>query len=125
MKSYGHVTQLGRFKQVVVEFQTQDIAIRCIQKNVRKFMGVRGWPWWRLLIKITPMLNVHRTENQLKSQTVIIIHEIVLHSKVTISHFQEELEALRAKFEKVDKERLELKQQNEKLESRVSCQFVP
>ena len=51
-------------------FQTQDIAIRCIQKNVRKFMGVREWPWWRLLIKITPMLNVHRTENQLKSQTV-------------------------------------------------------
>ena len=33
-------------------------------------MGVREWPWWRLLIKITPMLNVHRTENQLKSQTV-------------------------------------------------------
>ena len=33
-------------------------------------MGVRGWPWWRLLIKITPMLNVHRTENQLKTQTV-------------------------------------------------------
>ena len=33
--------------------QTQDIAIRCIQKNVRKFMGVRGWPWWRLLIKVT------------------------------------------------------------------------
>ena len=54
----------------VFVFQTQDIAIRCIQKNVRKFMGVREWPWWRLLIKITPMLNVHRTENQLKSQTV-------------------------------------------------------
>ena len=51
-------------------FQTQDIAIRCIQKNVRKFMGVRGWPWWRLLIKITPMLNVHRTEDMLKSKLV-------------------------------------------------------
>ena len=33
---------------------------------------------------------------------------------------QEELEALRAKFEKVDKERQELKQHNEKLDSRVS-----
>ena len=33
---------------------------------------------------------------------------------------QEELEALRAKFEKVDKERQELKQNNEKLDSRVS-----
>lgn len=35
-------------------------------------------------------------------------------------NFQEELEALRAKFEKVEKERTELKQQTEKLESRVS-----
>ena len=33
-------------------------------------MGVRGWPWWRLLIKITPMLNVHRTEDMLKSKLV-------------------------------------------------------
>ena len=36
------------------------------------------------------------------------------------SFLQEELEALRAKFEKVDKERQELKQHNEKLDSRVS-----
>ncbi len=39
---------------------------------------------------------------------------------ILISVFQEELEALRARLEKVDKERLELKQTNEKLESRVS-----
>ena len=63
-------------------FQTQDIAIRCIQKNVRKFMGVREWQWWRLLVKLTPMLNVNRTEDQLKSRTVrlppqpcVMIHE--------------------------------------------------
>ena len=34
--------------------------------------------------------------------------------------FQEELDALRVKFEKAEKERQELKQTNEKLESRVS-----
>ena len=39
---------------------------------------------------------------------------------VALSFLQEELEALRAKFEKVDKERQELKQHNEKLDSRVS-----
>ena len=50
--------------------KTQDIAIRCIQKNVRKFVGVRDWHWWRLLVRITPLLNVHRTEDQLKSTTV-------------------------------------------------------
>ena len=67
---YLHMSYISTFNIFVFVFQTQDIAIRCIQKNVRKFMGVREWPWWRLLIKITPMLNVHRTENQLKSQTV-------------------------------------------------------
>merc|ERR1719412_3382751 len=85
----------------IQKLKTQDIAIRCIQKNVRKFMGVRGWPWWRLLIKITPMLNVHPTEDMLRSRT-------------------EELETLRTRFEKVEKERSEFKQTNEKLESRLS-----
>jgi hypothetical protein len=33
-------------------------------------MGVREWPWWRLLVKLTPLLNVNRTEDQLKSRTV-------------------------------------------------------
>ncbi|XP_059090834.1 unconventional myosin-XVIIIa-like isoform X2 [Tigriopus californicus] len=81
--------------------KTQDIAIRCIQKNVRKFMGVRDWPWWRLLVKLTPLLNVHRTEDQLKSRT-------------------DELEMLKARLEKVEKERTEFKQANEKLENRLS-----
>ena len=105
----------------IIILQTQDIAIRCIQKNVRKFMGVRGWPWWRLLIKITPMLNVHRTENQLKSQTVSFITKMFndFLTRYICFVLQEELDVLRAKFEKMDKERQELRTQNEKLESRV------
>merc|ERR1719508_513646 len=71
--------------------RTQDIAMRCIQKNVRKFMGVRGWPWWRLLVKVAPLLNVHRTEEQLQART-------------------DELEMLKAKLEKVEKDRVEEEQ---------------
>ena len=48
----------------------QDLAVRCIQRNVRKFLLVRDWPWWRLLIRVTPLLNVHRTEEELKLKTV-------------------------------------------------------
>ncbi|KAK9892321.1 hypothetical protein WA026_019777 [Henosepilachna vigintioctopunctata] len=48
----------------------QDLAVRCIQRNVRKFMLVRDWPWWRLLVRVTPLLNVHRTEEKLKLKTV-------------------------------------------------------
>lgn len=51
-------------------FQLQDLAVRCIQRNVRKWMSVREWPWWRLYVKVAPLLNVHRTEDQLKAKTV-------------------------------------------------------
>jgi myosin-18 len=50
----------------------QDLAVRCIQRNVRKFLMVRDWPWWRLLVRVTPLLNVHRTEEELRMKTVIV-----------------------------------------------------
>merc|ERR1712227_951619 len=83
------------------KLKSQDLAIRCIQKNVKKFMGVRGWGWWRLLIKVTPLLNVHRTEEQLKAR-------------------EDEVEKLRAKIEKLEAERNDLKSTCDKHESRIS-----
>ncbi|XP_011307913.1 unconventional myosin-XVIIIa isoform X3 [Fopius arisanus] len=79
----------------------QDLAVRCIQRNVRKLMSVREWPWWRLYVKVAPLLNVHRTEDQLKART-------------------EELEVLRAKVEKLEQERNHLKHDNDKLEAKLS-----
>ncbi|XP_012266443.3 myosin-10 isoform X6 [Athalia rosae] len=79
----------------------QDMAVRCIQRNVRKLMSVREWPWWRLYVKVAPLLNVHRTEDQLKART-------------------EELEVLRAKVERLEQERNHLKHDNDKLETKLS-----
>ncbi|XP_076756793.1 uncharacterized protein LOC143426932 isoform X4 [Xylocopa sonorina] len=79
----------------------QDLAVRCIQRNVRKWMSVREWPWWRLYVKVAPLLNVHRTEDQLKAKT-------------------EELEILRAKVERLEQERNHLKHDNDKLEAKLS-----
>merc|ERR1719462_907476 len=64
-------------------------------------MGVRGWPWWRLLIKVTPLLNVHRTEEQLKARN-------------------DEVEMLKSRLEKAERERAELKETVEKQESGLS-----
>eukprot|EP00091_Calanus_sinicus_P015055 TRINITY_DN32935_c0_g1_i1.p1 TRINITY_DN32935_c0_g1~~TRINITY_DN32935_c0_g1_i1.p1 ORF type:complete len:132 (-),score=34.96 TRINITY_DN32935_c0_g1_i1:82-477(-) len=64
-------------------------------------MGVRGWSWWRLLIKVTPLLNVHRTEEQLRAR-------------------EDEVEQLKARLEKAEKERNEFKDAFDKQESRIS-----
>lgn len=50
--------------------QLQHTAISCIQKNVKKFMLIRDWPWWRLYVRVKPLLNVHRTEEELKNKEV-------------------------------------------------------
>ncbi|XP_055903607.1 unconventional myosin-XVIIIa isoform X1 [Eupeodes corollae] len=85
----------------VSQRRVQEIAVRCIQRNVKAFLTVRDWPWWRLLIRVQPLLNVHRTEEQLKSAS-------------------DELHILRAKLEKIENDRNALKTENEKLENKLS-----
>lgn len=67
-------------------------------------MQVRDWPWWRLLVRVTPLLNVHRTEEQLKIAN-------------------DELTMLRVKLEKLEGDRNLLKTENSKLESKVSNKY--
>nr|XP_043068072.1 unconventional myosin-XVIIIa isoform X1 [Drosophila bipectinata]XP_043068073.1 unconventional myosin-XVIIIa isoform X1 [Drosophila bipectinata] len=81
--------------------RVQELAVRCIQRNVKAFLAVRDWPWWRLLVRVTPLLNVHRTEEQLKTAN-------------------EELLMLRAKLEKIECDRSEVKAENQKLEAKLS-----
>ncbi|XP_017968375.1 unconventional myosin-XVIIIa isoform X6 [Drosophila navojoa] len=81
--------------------RVQELAVRCIQRNVKAFLAVRDWPWWRLLVRVTPLLNVHRTEEQLKIAN-------------------EELIMLRAKLEKIEYDRSEVKNENQKLEAKLS-----
>lgn len=57
-------------KDCFFRVQVQAMALCCIQRNVRRFLEIRSWPWWRLFVKIAPVLNVHRTEEQLKSTLV-------------------------------------------------------
>ncbi|KAK2703320.1 hypothetical protein QYM36_018195, partial [Artemia franciscana] len=77
--------------------KVEDTAVRCVQRNVRKLLGVREWPWWRLLIKLSPLLNVHRTEEELRSAT-------------------DELTTLRSRLDILEKEKTELKMLSSKLE---------
>ncbi|XP_068623509.1 unconventional myosin-XVIIIa isoform X1 [Battus philenor] len=81
--------------------RTHHTAARCVQRNVRAFLAVRDWPWWRLLVRVTPLLAVHRTEHRLKQA-------------------QDELETLRTKLEKVEGERTHYKNETEKLETKLS-----
>ncbi|XP_048747756.2 unconventional myosin-XVIIIa-like isoform X4 [Ostrea edulis] len=83
------------------KLKVKHIAISCIQKNVRKLMLIKDWSWWKLFTKVQPLLDVHRTEEELKNR-------------------EYELEQMKAKLERLERERNEYKTQSEKLENRLA-----
>ncbi|XP_039174965.1 unconventional myosin-XVIIIa isoform X3 [Crotalus tigris] len=79
----------------------QDLAIRCVQKNIKKNKGVKGWPWWKLFTTVRPLIEVQLTEDQIRAK-------------------DEEIQQLKGRLEKVEKERNELRLSSDRLESKVA-----
>ncbi|PSN34122.1 Myosin heavy chain [Blattella germanica] len=48
------------------KLQDQRIALQVVQRNLRKYLQLRTWPWWKLWQKVKPMLNVTRVEDEIK-----------------------------------------------------------
>ncbi|WP_411027055.1 hypothetical protein, partial [Salmonella sp. s55033] len=47
--------------------QEQRVALIVVQRNLRKFMQMRTWPWYRLWQRVKPLLNVTRIEDEMKA----------------------------------------------------------
>jgi len=46
--------------------QEQRIALVVVQRNLRKYMKLRTWPWYRLWQQVKPLLNVTRVEDEIR-----------------------------------------------------------
>uniref|UniRef100_A0A4W4HLT3 Myosin XVIIIAb n=1 Tax=Electrophorus electricus TaxID=8005 RepID=A0A4W4HLT3_ELEEL len=88
-------------RQAFKKRKIQDLAIRCIQKNIKKNRGVKDWPWWKLFTTVRPLIEVQLTEEQIRGK-------------------DEEIQQLKLKLEKVEKERNELRLNTDRLESRIT-----
>ncbi|XP_068767615.1 unconventional myosin-XVIIIb [Struthio camelus] len=87
-------------RQKFKRLKIQHLAIRCIQKNLVVFQAVRHWPWWQLMSRVRPLLSINVAEDQLRAK-------------------EKELAALRRKLEKSEQSCNELRQNSEKLESKI------
>ncbi|XP_069942328.1 myosin heavy chain, muscle-like isoform X12 [Cherax quadricarinatus] len=47
--------------------QEQRVALIVVQRNLRKFMLLRNWAWYRLWQKVKPLLNVTRIEDEIRA----------------------------------------------------------
>ncbi|XP_053543516.1 unconventional myosin-XVIIIa isoform X6 [Ictalurus punctatus] len=88
-------------RQAFKKRKIQDLAIRCIQKNIKKNRGVKDWPWWKVFTTVRPLIQVQLSEEQIRGK-------------------DEEIQQLKLKLEKVEKERNELRLNTDRLESRIT-----
>ncbi|XP_035522249.1 unconventional myosin-XVIIIa-like isoform X2 [Morone saxatilis] len=88
-------------RQAFKKRKIQDLAIRCIQKNINKNRGVKDWPWWKLFTTVQPLIKVQLTEEQMRGK-------------------DEEIQQQKSKLERVEKERNELRLNTDRLESRIA-----
>merc|ERR1719277_2440725 len=61
----------ARGKLMRVEFQKMLVkvrAARCIQKNIRKFLGFRDWGWWNFFTRVKPLLKNAKAEEEAKKR---------------------------------------------------------
>ncbi|XP_031428134.1 unconventional myosin-XVIIIa-like isoform X2 [Clupea harengus] len=88
-------------RQAFKKRKIQDLAIRCVQKNIKKNHGVKGWPWWKLFTTVRPLIEVQLTEDQIRGK-------------------DDEIQHLKTKLEKVEKERNELRLNGDRLDNRIT-----
>lgn len=64
-----------------------------IQRNIRRWLTLRNWEWWRLYTRVKPLLSIARAEDDMKKK-------------------EEELEKIKEQLMKVEKLKKELEDQN-------------
>jgi len=75
------------------KLQDQRVALSIIQRNVRRWMGMKNWQWWKLYTRVKPLLNQAKAEDEMKKQA-------------------EEYEKTKEELDKVLKKTKELEEQN-------------
>ncbi|XP_030625348.1 unconventional myosin-XVIIIb [Chanos chanos] len=93
----GHLAR-QRYRRLKV----QQMAVRCVQRNLRTLTAVASWGWWKLLCRVRPLLDVNRDDQRLRAK-------------------EDELTALRRRLEKSEKDRNELRQTVDNLETKVTA----
>ncbi|XP_055644606.1 myosin heavy chain, muscle isoform X14 [Toxorhynchites rutilus septentrionalis] len=78
------------------KMQEQRVSLEVVQRNLRKYLKLRTWAWWKLWQKVKPLLNVSRVEDQ-------------------IAKLEEKAQKAQEAFEKEEKLRKDLEALNSKL----------
>ncbi|XP_055369543.1 LOW QUALITY PROTEIN: unconventional myosin-XVIIIb-like [Betta splendens] len=89
-------------RQKYRKLKVQQMAVSCLQRNLRALRVVSRWSWWKLFCKVRPLLDVNMDNERLRVK-------------------EDEISTLRRRLEKSEKERNELRQTADSLETKITA----
>ncbi|KAK2818617.1 hypothetical protein Q5P01_024178 [Channa striata] len=89
-------------RQKYRKLKVQQMAVSCLQRNLRVLRVVSKWSWWKLFCRVRPLLDVNMDNEWLRIK-------------------EDEISTLRRRLEKSEKERNELRQTADSLETKVTA----
>ena len=76
-----------------------------VQRNIRKWLSLRTWIWWKIYTRVKPLLSMARAEDEQKKM-------------------QEEFEKTKEELEKIEKKAKALEEQNVMLAQQKNDLFL-
>jgi myosin heavy subunit len=73
--------------------QDQRLGLSVIQRNIRRWLTLRNWQWWKLYARVKPLLSIARQEDEMKK-------------------IEEDLKKTKEDLEKCERQKKELEEQN-------------
>lgn len=65
-----HFDLLAAECYVCLHSQVQQMAVSCLQRNLRALRAVSKWSWWKLFCKLRPLLDVNMDNERLRAKEV-------------------------------------------------------
>ncbi|KAK5878372.1 hypothetical protein CesoFtcFv8_023784 [Champsocephalus esox] len=89
-------------RQKYRKLKVQQMAISCLQRNLRALWFVSEWSWWKLFCKLRPQLDVNMDNERLRDK-------------------EDEITALRRRLQRSERDRNELRQSADSLETTITA----
>ena len=90
---------------ITTNFVISRMAFIIIQRNIRKWLSLRTWIWWKIYTRVKPLLSIARAEDEQKK-------------------LQEEFEKTKEELEKTEKKAKALEEQNVTLQQQKNDMFL-
>ncbi|KNC86589.1 hypothetical protein SARC_01270 [Sphaeroforma arctica JP610] len=90
-----------------------EVAVKMIQRNCRKYLMLRSWPWWKLFVRVQPLLKVTQEDNLKKE---------LEDAKASAEHSAKREQELQVQFDELHNEKNGLKSDLDRVQNELdSC----